>query len=67
MEGMGSLAELMERWRERIDRLAREFREGRAAVDPLPTACRTCHLHGLCRVPSTLDLSDALDELPEDA
>jgi probable DNA repair protein len=67
MEGMGSLAELMGRWRERIDRLAHEFREGRSAVDPLATACRTCHLHGLCRVPSTLDLSDALDELPEDA
>jgi ATP-dependent helicase/nuclease subunit B len=66
MEGMGSLAELMRRWSERIDRLAREFREGRAAVDPLPTACRTCHLHGLCRVPSTLDLSDALDDIPEE-
>jgi probable DNA repair protein len=67
MEGMGSLAELMGRWSERIDRLAREFREGRASVDPLPSACRSCHLHGLCRVPSTLDLTDALDEPPEDA
>jgi probable DNA repair protein len=67
LEGMGSLEELMERWSERIDRLASEFRDGRAVVDPLPTACRTCHLHGLCRVPSTLDLSDALDEPVEDA
>jgi probable DNA repair protein len=67
MEGLGSLAELMGRWSERIERLAREFREGRAAVDPLPAACRSCHLHGLCRVPSTLDLSDALDEPSEDA
>jgi hypothetical protein len=24
-------------------------------------------LHGLCRVPSTLDLSEALDEPPEEA
>jgi probable DNA repair protein len=67
LEGMGSLDELMGRWSERIDRLAREFRDGRAVVDPLPTACRSCHLHGLCRVPSTLDLSDALDEPAEDA
>lgn len=67
MEGMGSLAELMGRWSDRIDRLAHEFREGRASVDPLPTACRSCHLHGLCRVPSTLDLADALDERAEDA
>lgn len=67
MEGMGSLAELMDRWSERIERLAHEFREGRAAVDPIPTACRSCHLHGLCRVPSTLDLSEALDEPPEEA
>lgn len=67
MEELGSLAELMDRWSERVERLAHEFREGRAAVDPTSTACRSCHLHGLCRVPSTLDLSEALDEPPEDA
>ncbi len=67
MEGLGSLAELMARWSERIDRLAREFRDGRAAVDPLTTACRSCHLHALCRVPSTLDLAEALEEPAEDA
>jgi probable DNA repair protein len=67
MEGMGSLAGLMERWSERIERLANEFREGRAAVDPIATACRTCHLQGLCRVPSTMDLSESLDEPPEEA
>ena len=67
MEGLESLAELLDRWSERIERLAMEFREGRAAVDPIPTACRTCHLHGLCRVPSTMDLSESLDEPPEEA
>jgi ATP-dependent helicase/nuclease subunit B len=67
MEGLESLAELLDRWSERIERLARDFRNGRAAVDPIPTACRTCHLHGLCRVPSTMDLSESLDEPPEEA
>jgi probable DNA repair protein len=67
MEGMGSLAELMELWAKRIERLALEFGEGRAAVDPTLTACRSCHLHGLCRVPSTMDLSESLDEPPEEA
>ena len=67
MEGLSSLTELMGRWSERIERLAHEFRAGRAAVDPIQTACRSCHLHGLCRVPSTMDLSEALDAPPEDA
>jgi hypothetical protein len=67
LEGLESLSELMGRWAQRIERLAREFREGRALVDPLPTACRSCHLHGLCRVPSTLDLSESLDQPAEDA
>jgi probable DNA repair protein len=67
LEGSKTLAELLDRWSERIERLAMEFREGRAAVDPIPTACRTCHLHGLCRVPSTMDLSESLDEPPEGA
>jgi len=54
------------RWSERIDRLAREFREGerrsipsraRAAAAPARTV----------QGASTLDLTDALDEPPEDA
>lgn len=67
LEGMGSLAELMQVWAARIERLAREFRDGCAAVDPLPTACRTCHLQGLCRVPSTLDASEASGDPAENA
>ncbi len=67
MEGAGSLAALLDVWSARIERLADEFRRGHAAVDPTPSACRHCHLHGLCRVPSTLDLSEALDEPPEGA
>ena len=37
-------------WRSVIERLAADFVAGRAAVDPLRTACATCHLHGLCRI-----------------
>ena len=62
LEGMGSLAALMDLWAERIERLADDFRRGLAAVDPTPSACRGCHLHGLCRVPSTMDLAESLDE-----
>ena len=50
MEGMESLAALMCVWSRRIEKLAAEFAAGRAAVAPLPRACESCHLHGLCRV-----------------
>jgi len=50
MEGMDSLAALMRVWSRRIEKLAAEFAAGRAVVDPIPTACESCHLHGLCRV-----------------
>jgi ATP-dependent helicase/nuclease subunit B len=58
MEGMASLAALMSVWSQRIEKLAAEFAAGRAAVDPTPRACQSCHLHGLCRVPSALDMSE---------
>jgi hypothetical protein len=50
MEGLESLSALMVLWSRRIDSLAAEFAAGRAAVEPLPRACESCHLHGLCRV-----------------
>jgi ATP-dependent helicase/nuclease subunit B len=62
MEGMESFAALLGLWSQRIEKLAREFAAGRAAVDPTLYACRTCHLHGLCRVPSALDIATVLDE-----
>jgi ATP-dependent helicase/nuclease subunit B len=54
MEGAASFADLIEVWSRRVEKLAQDFADGRAAVDPTASACRSCHLHGLCRVPSAL-------------
>ncbi len=63
LEGMSSLAGLLQVWSRRIDGLAAQFAEGRAAVDPTLSACRSCRLHGLCRVPSALDIAAVLDDV----
>jgi RecB family exonuclease len=55
MEGEPTIAALIEVWSRRIEKLAADFKGGRAAVNPTPEACRSCHLHGLCRIPSALD------------
>jgi len=54
MEGAASLAELIARWSERVEKLAAQFARGRAVLDPTEQACQSCRLHGLCRVPSML-------------
>jgi ATP-dependent helicase/nuclease subunit B len=59
LEGMSSLAALIEVWAARVENLAADFAAGRAAVAPTLKACRTCRLHGLCRVPAALE--DAVD------
>jgi RecB family exonuclease len=48
--GEGHWLELLRQWRERLERLMREFLEGRAAVQPQPGACEYCHLQAMCRV-----------------
>jgi cytochrome c5 len=55
LEGSANFAELIGVWSGRIEKLATEFAAGRAEVAPTLTACRTCSLHGLCRVPASLD------------
>jgi ATP-dependent helicase/nuclease subunit B len=55
LEGMASFADLLVAWERRVENLAEEFSRGAAQVAPKDTACRYCHLQGLCRVPSTLD------------
>jgi hypothetical protein len=62
MEGMPTFGSLIALWSRRIEKLAQEFADGRAAVDPTLHACRSCHLHGLCRVPSALDIAAVLGE-----
>ena len=55
-------------WRAWLERLAADFRDGRADVDPKLAAdtCRLCHLAALCRVePATAD--DAGEEGDDDA
>ncbi len=41
---------LLQQWRERLQRLVREFLDGDAAVQPQPGACEYCHLPMLCRI-----------------
>jgi probable DNA repair protein len=43
---------LLATWQATLSRLATEFRDGRAAVDPkdYPKTCRYCHLTPLCRI-----------------
>jgi probable DNA repair protein len=45
-----SLQQQISRWREVLEHLAANFREGRADVDPKPKACEHCGLWGLCRI-----------------
>lgn len=59
LEGMASIAALVQVWSRRIESLAADFAAGRAAVAPTIQACKTCRLHALCRVPAALE--DAAD------
>jgi len=59
LEGLPTLAALVQVWSQRIENLAADFAAGRAAVAPTLRACKTCRLHGLCRVPAALE--DAAD------
>jgi ATP-dependent helicase/nuclease subunit B len=59
LEGMVSLAALIPIWSARIESLAADFAAGRAAVAPTLRACKTCSLHGLCRVPAALEEEDS--------
>lgn len=42
---------LLDNWQHDLGQLAKDYRQGKAQVDPkLPTTCRYCHLHVLCRI-----------------
>jgi ATP-dependent helicase/nuclease subunit B len=55
LEGMANLAALIDVWSSRIENLAADFASGWAAVAPTLRACKSCRLHGLCRVPAALE------------
>jgi ATP-dependent helicase/nuclease subunit B len=55
LEGSANFAQLIGVWSGRIEKLAADFAAGHAEVAPTLTACRTCSLHALCRVPAPLD------------
>jgi probable DNA repair protein len=58
LEGSPTLAALIAVWSTRIEQLAADFSAGKAAVAPTVKACKSCALHGLCRVPAALDSHD---------
>jgi probable DNA repair protein len=55
MEGSVNFAQLIGVWSGRIEKLATEFAAGHAEVAPTLSACRTCSLQALCRVPASFD------------
>jgi probable DNA repair protein len=55
LEGRANFAELIGVWSGRIEKLATDFAAGHAEVAPTLSACRSCSLHALCRVPASLD------------
>jgi probable DNA repair protein len=56
-----------ERWRVALERLARDFLAGRAQLDPAAHACRTCHLHALCRIADAQAVAEDVAELPAES
>ena len=62
LEGMPAFADLVEVWSRRLTRIAGDFAAGRAEVAPTLKACKSCDLHGLCRVPAALEEADELHE-----
>ncbi|MDB6083109.1 MAG: putative repair protein [Gammaproteobacteria bacterium] len=55
LEGMPTFGALVALWSRRIEKIATGFALGDAAVAPTPTACSSCRLQPLCRVPAALD------------
>ncbi|NNF52769.1 MAG: hypothetical protein HKN59_10065 [Gammaproteobacteria bacterium] len=49
-QGVADWEALVASWRRILDRLAGEFADGKAGVDPLKSACDFCHLSTFCRI-----------------
>jgi len=50
IQGINTWDELTESWKGVVNSLARQFMEGKNAVDPIEKACDYCDLKGLCRI-----------------
>jgi CRISPR/Cas system-associated exonuclease Cas4 (RecB family) len=50
LEGAASFPDLLAIWERRIEGVAAALAMGRAEVAPTPQACRSCDLHGFCRI-----------------
>jgi ATP-dependent helicase/nuclease subunit B len=61
LEAQPNFAALLAIWSTRLTNLATEFAGGRAEVAPTLSACKSCHLSGLCRVPAALSDIDIDD------
>jgi hypothetical protein len=67
-KGLDDWPGLLTSWRTHLEALARDFREGQAAVDPRkPGVCNHCHLHALCRIFERAPLAADNGEDPDEA
>ncbi len=58
-----SWQEKLDHWEQILIKLANDFRQGKASVEPTRIACRYCDLHSLCRIHERLEsLEDNLEE-----
>jgi len=61
-------AEQLLDWRDCIERLARDFVDGRAEVEPreYPKTCERCDLQSLCRIQEHRELVESEDEVEDE-
>lgn len=52
----------LQQWRQEVQRLLREHRDGAAAVVPAQGACRRCHLPALCRIGEQIPLPEMQEQ-----
>ncbi len=53
-------------WEQILIRLANDFRNGKAIVEPTIRACRYCDLHALCRIHGRVENPDEVNQLEDE-
>ncbi|MFP6837343.1 MAG: PD-(D/E)XK nuclease family protein [Pseudomonadales bacterium] len=62
-KALNSWPDLLQDWHLHLEALARDFRDGNAAVDPrTASVCNYCHLHALCRIAERAPYNDLTEE-----